>query len=145
MAWTGAGNGGRLFLVFLVVFLVAFFDDEVVGDSEDAGDAVGLDAGDLFVHGAGDDAFEGDVAVFHDDVNGRHGAHLVLAEDVVTENLAVDGAADAVIVDRGRKDFDVVDDLGDALIFLTTFSESDLSVGRETWPRRVTVPSLSTL
>ena len=66
-------------LLFLLVFLLLFFDYQVVGDGECAGDAVGLHAGDLLLHLAGHYAFERDVSAVDDDVNGRNSTQLVLA------------------------------------------------------------------
>src|SRR3977135_4489414 len=76
--------------LFLLVFL---FHYKVVGHRENARNAVDLDAGDLFIHLAGDYAFERDVAVFDDDVNGRNSTQLVLAQDLVAEDGAGGGGA----------------------------------------------------
>src|SRR6266478_7367757 len=86
-------------LLLLIVFLLFLFDLQVVGDGEDAGDLVGLHAGDLLVHGAGDYALERDITVFHDDMNGRNCAHLVLTENAVAIDGPIHGAADVVVVD----------------------------------------------
>jgi len=85
------------------------------------------------------------VSIVDDDVNRRDGPHLVLAQDRVAKDGAVGIAADVVVVDGGGQDLDVVDDFLDTFMCLTTFSASDLSVGRATWPNKVTVPSGSTL
>src|SRR5580658_4933174 len=81
VVWPGAPPGSppafRLKLFFLVVFLFRFVDYQIVGHSECAIDAVGFYAGDLFVHLVGDCAFERDLSILDDDVNGRNGAHLV--------------------------------------------------------------------
>src|SRR5205807_9122165 len=92
------------------------FDHKVVGHREYAGYAVDLDTGDLFIHLAGDYAFERDVAVFDDDVNGRNSTQLILAQDLVAEDGAVGGAADSVVLDGGGQDLNIVDD------FLDTFN-----------------------
>ena len=88
-------------------------------------DAVGLHAGDLLVHGAGDYAFERNVSVLDDDVNGRNGTQLVLAEDAVAVDGTVGSAADSVVVHGGGQDLDVVDDFSTPSMRLTTFSASD--------------------
>src|SRR5208282_3431444 len=77
-------------------------------------DAVGLYAGDLLVHRAGDYALECDVSVFDDDVNGRNGAQLVLVQDAVAVDGTVGSAADSVVAERGGQNVDVVDNLLDA-------------------------------
>src|ERR1700732_904380 len=102
-----------------LLFLIFFFHYKVVGDREYAGNAVDLHAGDCLVHLAGDYAFERDVAVLDDDVNGRNSAQLVLAQDLVAEDGAVGSAADSVVLDGGGQDLDIVDD------FLDTFNVLD--------------------
>ena len=62
-----------------LLLLVFFFHYKVIGDREHAGNAVDLHAGDLLIHLAGDYAFERDVPVFDDDVNGGNSTQLVLA------------------------------------------------------------------
>src|ERR1700674_5545838 len=97
-----------------LLLLVFFFHYKVVGDRECAGNAVGLHAGDLFIHLAGNYPFERDVPVFDDDVNGRNGTQLVLAEDLVAVDGAVGSAADLIIVNGGGQNLDVVNDFLDA-------------------------------
>src|SRR5580658_512408 len=82
-------------------------------------DGVGLHAGDLLIHLPGHYAFERDVSVPDDDVNGRNGAHLILAQDAIAINGAVCGTVDPVVVEGGGQDFDVVDD------FFDTFNALD--------------------
>src|SRR5258708_12210532 len=94
-------------------------------------DVASLHASDRLVHLAGDHGFEGDVAVFDDDVNRRNSAQLVLAEDVVAVDGAVGGAADLVVVNGGGQDLDIVDDLLDAFNVL----DSVFCVGLESGTR----------
>lgn len=70
------GSPPQAYELFLLVF---FFHYKVIGDREYAGNAVDLHAGDLLIHLAGDYAFERDVPVFDDDVNGGNSTQLVLA------------------------------------------------------------------
>jgi len=79
LGWTAEGGCPYASTAEMLLFLFLFLDCEVVGYGEYALDGVGLNAGDLLVHLAGDYAFERDVSVLHDDVNGRNGTHLVLA------------------------------------------------------------------
>jgi len=74
-----AGIPGSPPQAYELLLLVFFFHYKVIGDREYAGNAVDLYAGDLLIHLAGDYAFERDVPVFDDDVNGGNGAQLVLA------------------------------------------------------------------
>src|SRR5208282_2592620 len=74
-------------------------------------DAVGLYAGDLLVHRTGDYALKCDISILDDDVNRRYGTQLVLAQNAVAVDGTVGGAADAVVVDGGGQDLDIVDDL----------------------------------
>src|SRR5258708_12777670 len=71
-------------------------------------DAVSLHASDRLVNLAGVYAFEGDVAVFDDDVNRRNSAQLVLGEGFVAVDGAVSGAADLIVVNGGGQDLDIV-------------------------------------
>jgi hypothetical protein len=70
----GSGQECPLHTLLLVVFLLFLFDTQVVGNGEDTRNAVGLHAGNLLVHGAGDHALQRDMTVLHYDVNGRDGA-----------------------------------------------------------------------
>ena len=55
-------------------------DDEVVVYAEGAGGGVGLHAGDGLVAVIVDDAVEGDVAVFYDDVDGVEAARGIVGD-----------------------------------------------------------------
>src|SRR5437868_205061 len=90
-----------------LLLLVFFFHYKVVGDREYAGNTVDLDAGDLFIHLAGDHTFERNVPVFDDDVNGRNSTQLILAQDFAAEDGAVGGAADSVVLNGGGQDLDI--------------------------------------
>src|SRR5258708_26877 len=131
-----AGSGGRGYPALhrklaKLLLLVFRFHYKVVGDREYAGNTVDLDAGDLFIHLAGDYPFERNVPVFDDDVNGRNSPQLVLAQDFVAEDGAVGGATDSVVLDGGGQDLDIVDD------FLNTFNVLDdvFGVGLESGTR----------
>ncbi len=96
----------------------------------------------------GDYTFERDVSVLDDDVNGRNGPQLILAQDGVAVDGAVGSAADPVVGDRGGQDLNVVDDFFYTFNVLDRFFGVGLKSGTlsgATWPSRVTVPSGSTL
>src|SRR5580704_695850 len=110
-------------------------DDKVVVDTECAGRGVGLHAGDSLVALVVDDAVEGDVTAFYDDVDGVEAARWIVGDaaghhrDVrarsrslsdsalvgvvfpqrgLGEDAIVDCRTDAVVVGREREDFDLV-------------------------------------
>lgn len=72
--------------------------------------AVGFDAGDVLVGFGRDYADESHVTVIDDDVNRRHGLHGVAVEAGVAVNGVVNGAPDAIVIGRRRKDLDLVVD-----------------------------------
>ena len=70
-------------LLLAVVVLVVFVYLKIVGNREDARDAVRLHACNLFVHLVSDRSLQADVSILYDDVNRWDGAELVLAENIV--------------------------------------------------------------
>src|SRR5262249_28940538 len=65
---------------FLFCFL---FHPQIICHREYVGNALGLHFGDLLIHLARNHALQRDMAILHDDVNGRHGAQGVLAQHFI--------------------------------------------------------------
>src|SRR5580692_6365174 len=87
---------------------------KIVVDGKNAGDAVGADAGQIFVGCTVDNTLECDVAVLDDDADGLLHAQRISLQS----GVAIDGAeqtlAQAVVHGRGRKHFDLIVDVVDA-------------------------------
>src|SRR6267143_868394 len=116
--------------------MLSVADDQVVFHGKNIRDLVGSNAGEILVRLAVDCAFQSDITVFDDDMNGRHGLNGIAREARIAIDRAVKCAAKLIIHRRRRQNLDVVHYRGNSF---NAFND-----GLVTWPYRVTL-SPSTL
>jgi hypothetical protein len=98
--------------------LFGLHDHQIIFHRENSGHAIGLNAREILVGIVVHDAFEAHVAIFDDDVDGRLRSETIAEESIVGKDGPENGAADAVVIGRKRKDLDVVGDARDGFELL---------------------------
>src|SRR5580704_9922854 len=88
--------------------LLRRFDAKVVGYRENSRDAVGTDSRKVFVTLVVDHAFEGDIAILHDDAYRLLHSQGVLLKRRVAVDRTVKPPAQTIIHGRGREDLNLV-------------------------------------
>src|SRR5260370_6380536 len=87
---------------------------EFVFHGEDVRHTARADVGKILVGLVIHDAHQSDIAVLHDNVDGRNGGLSVTKEHGIVIDGTIDSDAKLVVHRRNRKNFDVVNDRGDA-------------------------------
>lgn len=84
------------------------YDLQIIGDRENAGDAIGAQAGEVLVAFVVDNAFESDPAAFDDDANRLLHSELILLQRWISVNRAEQAHTQAVIHRRWRQNLDLI-------------------------------------
>src|ERR1017187_10083188 len=92
------------------------FNLQIVLDVKSALNAFGAHPGYLLIHLIGDNAFQTDLAIFHDDVNRWRGPVSVPGgETLIAVNGAVGRNPNAIVSGRKRENFDVIHHISNTL------------------------------